>query len=266
MKLFAIAAVCAAFSAVLAAPAHATPALSPGCTEANDPQYDGEYAVGTLGGFSPGEVLTVTAVSSLNESFHLRSFLGSPEFHLTSPIPGTLEYTIPTTGQDIRWGIVVGVAEWIVSCEAPVPPPEPPTLEDVQDELAGLVEDNPGTPLADKAEDVAKQLGEALAELAKQSPDAAAALGKLEGAAGDLEAMVRDGLLTEEDGEALLDVVVASAREPASDAIAGAEGGDEAKLAEANAALAQGDALRDDGRSKDAVARYREAYAKAADA
>jgi hypothetical protein len=94
----------------------------------------------------------------------------------------------------------------------------------------------------------------------------AAALGKLEGAAGDLEAMIEADLVTEAEGQALLEAVVAFARELASDAIADAEGGDPAKLAEASAALLEGDTLREEGRSKDAVAKYKDAYATAAGA
>jgi hypothetical protein len=270
MKTFVLACLCAALVAALAAPAHSAPTLSPGCIEANHPQYDGDYSVGTIDEFAPGEVLTITATGASNqtEAFSLLDLRSAPGLLATGSIPGSVTYTIPTTGQLIRWGIVVGFASWIVSCEAPAPPPPPPppTLEDVRDELAGLVEDNPGTPLADKAEDAAKQLEEALSELARPAPDVAGVLGRLEGAAGDLEALVSDELVTEEDGEALLDVVVAAARELASDAIAGAEGGDAGKLADANAALLQGDALRDEGRYKDAVAKYKDAYAVAAGA
>lgn len=267
-KLFALATVCAALVAALGAPAHGAQALSEGCIEANKPEYDGEYSVGTIAGFDPGEVLTVTAISSVNATFHLQDLSGVTGFHASADIPGTLVYTIPTTGELLRWGIVVGTATWVVSCAGPPPPPPPPPppLEGALADLEGMVEDNPGTPLADKAEDAATQVHEALAELEKPSPDVAAALGKLEGAAGDLEAMVTDELVTEAEGEALLEPVVAVARELASDAIADAAGGDADKLAGANSALTEGDALRDEGRYKNAVAKYKEAYAKAVDA
>lgn len=270
-KLFVLATVCAGLVAALAAPAHGSPVLSPGCTEANAPEFDGVYSVGSVDGrvlpFNPGEVLTITAISSETASrFALIDILSVPGLLGSAEIPGTVVYTIPTTGQVIQWGIVLGTASWVVSCAAPSSPPPPPTLEGALEDLEAMVAENPGTPLADKAEDAAVQVAAALGELADPAPDVAAALGKLEGAAGDLEAMASAGLVTDEEGDALLEPVVATARELASEAVGAAADGDPDKLAEANAALAEGDALRDDGRSKDAVAKYRDAFAKAADA
>ena len=89
------------------------------------------------------------------------------------------------------------------------PTPETPgtdeTLRDVLDQLRDIVDANPGSPLADKVEDAAAKAYTALEELAKTPPDDQAAVGNIEGAIGDLEAAVADGLLDPGHGNQLMD-------------------------------------------------------------
>jgi hypothetical protein len=134
-------------------------------------------------------------------------------------------------------------------------------IEDVLGEVAVLA-GSADPMVSDKAEDARDKLDAALSELAKSPPDGAAALGALEGAAGELEAMVDGGLLTPTEGETLLDALADAARLIATDAIDAAAGGDTAKLAEANQALADGDTLRDD-HVKETIGKYKDAFSKA---
>ncbi len=67
-----------------------------------------------------------------------------------------------------------------------------------------LVNNNVDTPIADKAEDVRNKLLTAVDELLKSPPDISAAQGNIEGAEGDLQAMINDGLIDPENGAALL--------------------------------------------------------------
>jgi tetratricopeptide (TPR) repeat protein len=115
-------------------------------------------------------------------------------------------------------------------------------LSDALSELQAMA-DGPNKRVADKAEDAAAQIEKALAE--QDKGDVAAAFGALEGAAGDLEAMVKET----GQGQAELDAVVAFARQLAADA---------------GANLTEGDALEAQGKYKDAVAKYKDAYDKAA--
>ena len=61
-------------------------------------------------------------------------------------------------------------------------------VETTRDTLQNIIDTAPGTPLADKVEDALQAVETALAELAGTPPDKQAAVGNLEGAAGDLEA------------------------------------------------------------------------------
>ena len=72
-------------------------------------------------------------------------------------------------------------------------------------ELQGIVDDNPGSPVADKVEDAAAKANTALGELEKTPSDDQAAVGNIEGAIGDLEAAVTDGLLDPGYGNQLID-------------------------------------------------------------
>ena len=129
------------------------------------------------------------------------------------------------------------------------------------DVLQDIVDANPGTSLADKVEDAIASLQNALYELTKMPPDNQAAVGNIEGAVGELEAAVNDRLLDPVEGADRMDELAEIARRVASDAVnrAIAQGGDPQELAEAQQALADGDALRATGEFKDAVNEYKNA-------
>ena len=72
--------------------------------------------------------------------------------------------------------------------------------EDLHRRLQEIIDNNQGTPLEDKIEDVLEKVNTAYEEIMKDPPDYQATLGNLEGAVGDLEAAVKDGLLDPDDG------------------------------------------------------------------
>lgn len=106
------------------------------------------------------------------------------------------------------------------------PPDEPPgdvlpptnpaadeRLQKVVAELQGIVDNNPGSPLADKVEDATAKGAAALQELRKTPPDSQAAAGNIQGAIGDLEAAVADGLLDPGHGGRLIGQLAAIIRQ-----------------------------------------------------
>ncbi len=133
------------------------------------------------------------------------------------------------------------------------------------DELNSIIDANPGTPLADKVEDAVTKLQTALQELSESPPDNQATMGTLEGAVGDLEAAVQDGLLDSGQGNQLMGQLTEIARVLAVEAIdeAIAQGGDAGEIGDAQQAVAEGDTLRASGAFKDAVNQYKDALAKA---
>ncbi len=142
------------------------------------------------------------------------------------------------------------------------------TIDAAINELGNLVEPDAGSPLAEKLNDAIDKLQTALDELNKIPPDNQAAVGTLEGAVGDVEAAVKDGLLDAAQGEEIeeiMDELAGAARQLAESEIedATARGGDLDKIVEAGGALAAGDALRGEGAFKDAVNKYKDALAKA---
>ena len=68
---------------------------------------------------------------------------------------------------------------------------------------------NIDTSIADKAEDVRNKLLTSISELSKSPPDIPAAQGNIEGAQGDLQAMIDDGLIDPEKGLALMNLLSA---------------------------------------------------------
>jgi len=135
----------------------------------------------------------------------------------------------------------------------------------ISNKIQEIVDNNPSKPPADKLEDAFDKLQTALDASNKTPPDNQAALGNLKGAVRDLEAAVKDGLLEEELGTQLRDLIAAIARQIAADAIqqATTQGGDFGEIYDAQQSLAYGDALRELGNFKDAVAKYKDALAKA---
>ena len=140
-----------------------------------------------------------------------------------------------------------------------------PNIEGIIARLQAIVDNNPG-PCADKAQDALANAQSAFDEFSIPPPDNQAALGNIEGAVGDLEAALSDGVcpgtvpLTD-----LMDILAGIARAVTVEAIddAIALGGDPVEISDAQAALAEGDAHRAAGQYKDAVAKYKDALAKA---
>lgn len=214
-----------------------------------------------------GRVLAVGGAAGLTT--HSSAELWDPATSMWTPTASLAQARLAHTATVLSNGNVLVAAgyfenprSYLSSAELLVLSPAA-LIEDVRGDLQELADDNPNTPLGDKAEDVAGKLAAALAELAKAPPDGGAALGNLEGAVGDLEAMVKDGLRSETDGEALMDTLAGAARLVAVQAIDGAGGGEPDKLAEAGHALAEGDALRGHDRFKEAIGKYKDALAKA---
>lgn len=138
-------------------------------------------------------------------------------------------------------------------------------IQQVDDELDIIINANPGSSLADKLEDAQDKLEVVLEELGKTPPDRQAALGNLEGAVGELEAAVNDGLLDPVLGSQLMDQLTEAARVLAVQAIddAIAQGGDAGDISDAQQSLADGDSQRTNGEFKDAVSKYKDALSKA---
>lgn len=146
-------------------------------------------------------------------------------------------------------------------CDICYVPNQRAALENVIDTLQVTINVNPGSPLADKIEDALAKSGTALEELYKIPPDNQAAAGNIEGAVGDLEAAVKDGLFDATQGIQLMDDLSLIVRELAECDISQANdaGGDSSKIAEAQEKLEEGDSLRDGGAYKDAVSKYKDA-------
>ena len=137
-----------------------------------------------------------------------------------------------------------------------------PTIIDlIITQLQTIIEDNPGTPLADKLGDALAKAQTALDELTKMPSDNQAAAGSIEGAVGDLEAAIKDGFFDPEQGTEFIDQFATAARQLATDAIVLVS--DPHIKAEAQQSLDQGDALRESGAFKDAINKYKDALAKA---
>ena len=164
----------------------------------------------------------------------------------------------------IKRNLQDGLQELHTVTVVPVLTPEQ-QLTTTNDALQDIVNSNPGTPLADKIQDVSDKVQTALDELAKTPPDNQAAMGGIEGAVGDLEAAVNDGLLGIAQGTQLLDQLTAVARQMAAEALADAiaRGGDPGDIADAQLAFDEGAALRAVGAFKDAVNKYKDTLAKA---
>ena len=135
-------------------------------------------------------------------------------------------------------------------------------VEGIEDALQAVIDAYPGTPLADKLEDVLGKVQDALASIAATPPDNQAALGNLEGAIGDVESAVNEGL-DPAQAASFMDQVANIARVVAEGAIVGAitQGGHPDKISDAQQALAEGDTLRAAQAFKDAVAKYKDALA-----
>jgi hypothetical protein len=147
-------------------------------------------------------------------------------------------------------------------CEAPCE-----QLQLIESRIQDIIAADPGTPLADKMEDVLAKVQTAKTECEKTPPDNLAAVGNIEGAVGDLEAAINEGLDPYE-AEQLMDQLAGIARQMAVAAIDEAIdlGGKKDEITQAQEALAEGDALRAALEFKDAVGKYKDALDKAEDA
>ena len=83
----------------------------------------------------------------------------------------------------------------------------PSNLNEITQYFNNMVNNNLGTPIADKAEDVRNKLLTALTELAKTPPDIAAAQGIIDGSRADLQAMIDNGLINYDDGVRLMNLL-----------------------------------------------------------
>jgi len=146
-------------------------------------------------------------------------------------------------------------------------PPEQATQNLIGD-LQVIVDDNPGTELADEVEDAIEDAQEAFNALTETPPDNEAAVESIGEAVEGLQEAVDDGLLDAVLGTQLMDEFARVARQLAVDAInqAIAQGGDPEEIQEAEGALADGDADRASGAFEDALNNYEDALEKAEDA
>jgi hypothetical protein len=146
-----------------------------------------------------------------------------------------------------------------------LPPAEAPEAKSARAMLRALVGDNPGTPLASKIEDALDKLDEADIELAKTPPDLSAALNNIEDAVGDVEAAVEQGLLAAARGKTIMLLLAEEARSLAQTTIDEAieRSGEVSKIVEAEQRLSEGDGHLAADEFKRAVARYKDALAKA---
>ena len=139
--------------------------------------------------------------------------------------------------------------------------PEEQTTSTIN-EIENILDDPINQEVAEKAQGASNSLQIALDELNKD--DIQAAAGNIEGAIGDIEAAINEGL-DAIVGAQLMDDLAGIAKQLAEDAIAQAvdNSGDPDKIEEAEASLAEGDALRVPGTYKDAANKYKDALAQA---
>ena len=102
--------------------------VSQGCNLMNSPFKDGVYlGLGTPElAYTEGETITVAAgePTTVGEPFRVRlavrSYVTETDVEEITDFPGTLQYTIPTTGTySFAWDVGNGNATWEVSCTAP---------------------------------------------------------------------------------------------------------------------------------------------------
>ncbi len=146
---------------------------------------DGTLNISLIGGFSPspGETFEVMTFSSATGDFAAKNGLD---------LGFGLSFEPNLTGNNLVL-VVVGIADPLT------------LLESVANDLNTIIQANPNTPLADKTEDGLATVLTAIEELEKTPPDNQAAVGNIEGAVGDLEAAVQDGLLGSATGNDLMD-------------------------------------------------------------
>ncbi len=186
-------------------------------------------------------------------------------------VPGTGLVELPTLGgQDGEiWGIndlgmIVG---WSETAGGAMRPAKWQLVfagvERVEDATAVLqaITDTSTGEARDKLADVVDRAQDALVAFRDDPPDNVGALGDLAGVVDKLADAVQNGWIDPEIGNHLLEVYTQAARDVAAAAIQAAidRGGDPGKIASAEQDLADGDALRELGDFKSAVAKYKSA-------
>ena len=139
----------------------------------------------------------------------------SPTVTCTPPSGATFpigETTVACTAVDAAGNQATGSFAVIVS--EPIGEPTIPPLVRIANELGEIVAANPGTPLADKIEDVLAKVETAIRLLEQAPPDRVGALGALEGAVGDLQSAVKDRLLSSSEGTSLMERISSSDEAP----------------------------------------------------
>jgi len=134
--------------------------------------------------------------------------------------------------------------------------------------LQGIIDNNPGTELADAIQDIIDEAQDVLDELSETPPDNEDAVGNIGDVVDEIQEAVDDELLDSTQGIQLMDQFSGIARQMAVNAIddAIAQGGDADDISEAQDLLAEGDALRASNGFEDAVDSYEDAVEKAEDA
>jgi len=141
-------------------------------------------------------------------------------------------------------------------------------LQNQIDVLQDIIDNNPGTDLADIIQDALDAAQDVLDELNETPPDNADAVGSIEDVVDELQDAIDDGLLDDTEGTQIMDQFTGIARQIAVAAIADAidQGGDADDITEAEDLLAEGDAFRASGAFEDAVDSYEDAVENAEDA
>lgn len=171
------------------------------------------------------------------------------------------EYTVTLTVTDSKGAS--NSASTLASIRAMTPCEQ---LDGIRTDLKAIESENSGTALADKVEDARAKTDAAAHELCVKSPaDHQAGAGNIEGAIGDLQAAVTDGLLDASTGKHLMDRSARVSRQLASIAIeeAIARGAGASELNDAKTYVSEGDSFRSSNDFKNAAAKYKAALSTA---
>jgi hypothetical protein len=226
-------------------------------------KYEGEFAYSFVFDGQAGYLDHGLASSTM-----AGQVVGATEWHINADEPDVLDYdtTFKPPAQEALFELnngfrssdhdplVVTLCGSRTACATSM-------LEHVAGSLEAIVATDPKA--RDKVEDALAEVEEALDKLA--DGDRQGAAGSIEGAAGDLEAAIKSRKLAAATGRPLLDELAAAARLLAVDAIeeAKARSADPRKIEQAERELARGDARLADDRFKAAIAKYKDAIAKA---
>ena len=181
-----------------------------------------------------------------------------------TPVSGTRfpigTTSVQCTASDGAWNTVTGGFRVIVQNADE-------QLAAVASDLQAIVTANPGTPLANKAEDARAKVEAARQQLAQNPDYRTGPLGELKDAVGALAGAVEGGLLSAAQGNGLMDRITNAGRLLAETAIAAAvaRGANPQDIAQAEQALAAGDDQRAAGQYQDAVVQYETASKHAED-